>query len=52
MGGRYKQNQMLEELRARQESMKREKQRWQQERDMVDQQIEAKKRELALMQVK
>ena len=47
MGGKYKQNQQLEELRNLQDRMAREKRAWQLEKEAVEQEIETKKKELS-----
>ena len=51
MGGRYKQNQQLEELRHLQDRMAHEKRAWQLEREAAEQEMETKKRELLRTQV-
>ena len=51
MGGRYKQNQLLEELRNLQESLGREKIQWKLEREAAEQEMEIKKKEMAKAQV-
>ena len=51
MGGRYKQNQELEELRTLYEKFTREKRAFQMEKESVNQDIEAQKKDLAKTQV-
>jgi ribosomal protein S25 len=51
MGGRYKHNQLLEDLRHLQESLAQEKKSWSQEKELMEQDMETKKRELAKYQV-
>jgi A-kinase anchor protein 13 len=51
MGGRYKHNQLLEDLRNLQESLAQEKKTWALEKDSMEQEMEAKKKELAKIQV-
>lgn len=52
MGGRYKHNQQLEELRHLQERLGVEKAAWEQEREAMEQEMELKKKELARTQVR
>ena len=51
MGGRYKHNQLLEDLRHLQESLAQEKKSWAHEKDAMEQDMETKKKELAKYQV-
>ncbi len=50
-GGRYRQNQLLEELRQLQDSMAREKVQWQAEKEASELEMQAKMKELARTQV-
>ncbi len=50
-GGRYRQNQLLDELRRLRESLARERKQWTQERDEKELEMANKRRELERMQV-
>jgi len=50
-GGRYRQNQLLEELRLLRDSLARERRDWAAEREAADREMAAKRRELARAQV-
>lgn len=50
MGGRYKQNQQLEELRYLQDNLGKEKLQWQLQKEAEEQHLELKKKEMARMQ--
>ena len=52
MGGRYKHNQQLEELRHLQDRLSHEKRAWNLERESMEQDMEMKKKELARTQVR
>ena len=51
MGGRYKHNQLLEDLRHLQESLAQEKKSWAVEKATMEEDMEVKKKELAKIQV-
>lgn len=51
MGGRYKHNQQLEELRNLQDRMVHEKRAWQKEKEAMEMEMEAKKKQMAKTQV-
>lgn len=51
MGGRYKHNQLLEDLRHLQESLAQEKKSWAVEKATMEDDMEVKKKELAKIQV-
>ncbi len=51
-GGRYRQNQLLEELRQLQDSIGKEKLQWQLEREAAEQDMQTKRKELARTQVR
>ena len=51
MGGRYKHNQLLEDLRHLQESLAQEKKSWAVEKASMEEDMEVKKKELAKIQV-
>jgi hypothetical protein len=51
MGGRYRHNQLLEDLRHHQEQLAQEKKQWAQEKENLDIEMKTKKEELAKYQV-
>ena len=51
MGGRYKHNQLLEDVRNLQDSLAQEKKTWAVDKDTMEQEMEVKKKELAKIQV-
>jgi len=51
MGGRYRHNQLLEDLRHHQEKLAQEKKQWAQEKENLDLEMKTKKEELAKYQV-
>ena len=51
MGGRYRHNQLLEDLRHHQEKLSQEKKQWAQEKENLDLEMKTKKEELAKYQV-
>ena len=52
MGGRYKHNQQLEELRNLQERLVKEKKAWYTEKETLELEMETKKKEMSHAQVK
>ena len=51
MGGRYKQNQLREELRTWQDRMEKENRNWRRTKEAEEQEMEIKKKEMAKAQV-